>query len=72
MLLLLTAIETRIHTIDSAQNGLLNIYNFIIAVGASLLCDKIGRRPMFLVSTAGTSQLSSLRANTLCYGRLIV
>ena len=35
------------------QNGILNIYNFVIAITAGLLCDKIGRRPMFLASTIG-------------------
>ncbi|KAH9859167.1 hexose transporter [Lenzites betulinus] len=34
-------------------NGCLNIYNFIIAIIASLLCDKIGRRPLFVASTIG-------------------
>ena len=35
------------------QNGFLNIFNFIVAVIAGLLCDRLGRRPLFLASTIG-------------------
>jgi len=34
-------------------NGCLQIYNIIIAITASLFTEKAGRRPMWLVSTAG-------------------
>ncbi|KIJ45398.1 hypothetical protein M422DRAFT_166811 [Sphaerobolus stellatus SS14] len=34
-------------------NGVISIYNIIICIAASLLCDKVGRRPLFLISTAG-------------------
>ncbi|KAF8633809.1 hypothetical protein AX15_001250 [Amanita polypyramis BW_CC] len=34
-------------------NGILNIFNFIVAIIAGLLCDRVGRRPLFLTSTIG-------------------
>ncbi|KAF8503220.1 hexose transporter [Hysterangium stoloniferum] len=34
-------------------NGLLSVENVLIAVGAACLCDKIGRRTLFITSTAG-------------------
>jgi MFS family permease len=34
-------------------NGCLSIYNFVLAVGASLFVEKIGRRKLFIISTAG-------------------
>ncbi|KAI0032687.1 hexose transporter [Vararia minispora EC-137] len=34
-------------------NGILNIYNFFIAIGAGLLVDKVGRRKLFITSTLG-------------------
>ncbi|KAG9037291.1 hypothetical protein FRB95_006234 [Tulasnella sp. JGI-2019a] len=34
-------------------NGILQIYNFFVAVTAGLLCDKIGRRKLFLLSNIG-------------------
>ncbi|RPD54434.1 general substrate transporter [Lentinus tigrinus ALCF2SS1-7] len=40
-------------TIQLLINGILNIYNFIIAIIAGLLCDKVGRRPLFIASTIG-------------------
>jgi sugar porter (SP) family MFS transporter len=33
-------------------NGCLSIYNFVVAVIASLFVDRVGRRPLFIVSTA--------------------
>ncbi|EIW63670.1 hexose transporter [Trametes versicolor FP-101664 SS1] len=47
-------------------NGCLNIYNFIIAVIAGLLCDKIGRRPLFIASTIGMFVFWVLQ--TVCFG----
>ena len=41
-------------------NGILNIYNFIIAIVAGLLCDKVGRRPLFIASTVGESNSDEL------------
>jgi len=34
-------------------NGILQIYNFIVAVTAGLLCDRVGRRTLFLASNIG-------------------
>ncbi|KDQ20220.1 hypothetical protein BOTBODRAFT_27639 [Botryobasidium botryosum FD-172 SS1] len=34
-------------------NGILQIFNFAIAIGASLLTEKLGRRTLFLASTIG-------------------
>ncbi|CCA69467.1 related to hexose transporter protein [Serendipita indica DSM 11827] len=34
-------------------NGILAIYNFIIAISASMTVEKVGRRPLFVISTAG-------------------
>ncbi|KAI0318860.1 general substrate transporter [Amylostereum chailletii] len=34
-------------------NGILNIWNFFIAIGSGLLCDKVGRRKLFIISTVG-------------------
>lgn len=46
-------------------NGILNIFNFIIAVTAGLLCDKIGRRPLFIASTIGMFVFWTLQ--TTCF-----
>ena len=35
------------------QNGILNIFNFIIAIIAGFLCERVGRRRLFLTSTFG-------------------
>jgi hypothetical protein len=35
------------------QNGILSVFNFIVAVAAGLLCEKVGRRRLFLTSTIG-------------------
>ncbi|KAG8875075.1 hypothetical protein FRB97_005409 [Tulasnella sp. 331] len=34
-------------------NGILQIYNLIVAITASLLCDRVGRRTLFLTSNVG-------------------
>ncbi|KJA26307.1 hypothetical protein HYPSUDRAFT_1065514 [Hypholoma sublateritium FD-334 SS-4] len=34
-------------------NGCLQIFNFVIAIGAAMLIDVAGRRPLFMVSNAG-------------------
>lgn len=34
-------------------NGILNIFNYATAIFGALTCDRIGRRPLFLISTAG-------------------
>jgi MFS family permease len=40
-------------TIQLTINGVLQIVNFITAVGMCFLVDKVGRRKLFLVSTSG-------------------
>lgn len=35
------------------KNGLLNIFNWFIAMAGGLLCDRVGRRPLFIISTIG-------------------
>ena len=35
------------------QNGILNIFNFIVAIIAGFLCERVGRRRLFLTSTVG-------------------
>jgi hypothetical protein len=34
-------------------NGLINIWNWLIALSTAFFVDKVGRRPLFLVSTVG-------------------
>jgi Na+/proline symporter len=34
-------------------NGCLSIYNFVLATIASLFVEKVGRRKLFIASTAG-------------------
>ncbi|KAL1837584.1 hypothetical protein VTJ49DRAFT_3625 [Mycothermus thermophilus] len=34
-------------------NGCLSIYNFLVAIGASFLVDRVGRRKLFIASTSG-------------------
>ena len=35
------------------QNGILNIWNFFIAIGAGFAVDRVGRRKLFITSTIG-------------------
>jgi MFS family permease len=48
-------------------NGILQIVNFITAVGMCFFVDKIGRRKLFLVSTAG--MLGAFVVWTICSSR---
>ncbi|EIW83368.1 general substrate transporter [Coniophora puteana RWD-64-598 SS2] len=46
-------------------NGILSIYNFIVAVAAGFCCDKVGRRRLFLISCAG--MVIFWTAQTICF-----
>jgi len=46
-------------------SGFLNIFNLICAVLAALLCDKVGRRKLFLASNASMFLFWSLLTVTL-------
>jgi len=52
-------------TIQLLINGVLQIYNFIICVFASMWCDKIGRRKLFIAATAG--MLVTWVFETICF-----
>lgn len=53
-------------TMQLMINGFLNIWNFFFAVTAGLLCDKVGRRPLFLASTIGMTIFWT--GQTVCFG----
>lgn len=52
-------------TVQLLINGILNIWNFFIAIIAGLLCDKVGRRRLFLISTLGMVLFWTLQ--TICF-----
>ncbi|GJJ08027.1 hypothetical protein Clacol_002234 [Clathrus columnatus] len=52
-------------TLQLLINGILQIYNFFICVIASMLCDKLGRRKLFLISTGGMLIFWTLE--TVCF-----
>jgi sugar porter (SP) family MFS transporter len=41
------------HDTQLLINGLLNIFNFIVAIVAGFLCERVGRRRLFMTSTIG-------------------
>jgi len=47
-------------------NGVLNIFNFIVAMIAGSLCERVGRRRLFLTSTIGMFVFWTLQ--TACFG----
>jgi len=51
--LVLTAVGITLDWQQTLINGFLQIYNLIIAISASLLTERLGRRTLFLWSTAG-------------------
>jgi sugar porter (SP) family MFS transporter len=51
-------------------NGILQIYNFIVAIVAGLLCDKIGRRTLFISSNIG--MLIFFCMQTICSARYAI
>jgi len=46
-------------------NGLLNVFNFLIAIVAGFLCERVGRRRLFLTSTLGMLVFWTLQ--TACF-----
>ncbi|KAG8929598.1 hypothetical protein FRC03_006385 [Tulasnella sp. 419] len=56
--------------IQNLINGILQIYNLIMAVGAGLLCDRVGRRKLFLISNAG--MLIFFTMQTVCSARYAI
>jgi sugar porter (SP) family MFS transporter len=51
-------------TIQLLINGILQIWNLAWALGAAAVVDRVGRRPLFLISTAG--MLVSFTIQTAC------
>jgi sugar porter (SP) family MFS transporter len=52
-------------TVQLLINGVLQIYSFFLCLVGSLWCDKIGRRKLFLISTAG--MLVVWIGETICF-----
>ncbi|KAI0093090.1 general substrate transporter [Irpex rosettiformis] len=61
----LTAIGVTNPTTQLLINGLLNIFNLIMALTGGLLCDRAGRRPLFILSTVGMFIFWTLQ--TVCF-----
>lgn len=51
-------------TIQTLYNGILQIFNLVVAIIAAMLCERLGRRLLFITSTAG--MLVSFVAWTIC------
>lgn len=45
-------------------NAFLNLWSLILAVGGGMLCDRVGRRPLFIISTSGMLLFFTLQ--TVC------
>lgn len=50
-------------------NGILNIVNFVVAVGMCFVIDRFGRRPLFLFATGG--MLGSFIVWTVCAAQFV-
>jgi sugar porter (SP) family MFS transporter len=61
----LDAIGITSNTTQLLINGILSIYSFCLCIFASYYCDKIGRRKLFLISTAG--MLVAWTLETVCF-----
>ncbi|KAF9475387.1 general substrate transporter [Pholiota conissans] len=68
--LVLKGVGVRDTATKSIVNGCLQIYNFIIAMGAAILVEHAGRRPLFLVSNIGMlAALCACTVTTALYQR---
>jgi len=56
--------------IQNLINGILQIWNLAIAVSAGLLCDRVGRRTLFLASNVGMLVFFTLQ--TVCSARFAI
>ncbi|PPQ71576.1 hypothetical protein CVT24_006431 [Panaeolus cyanescens] len=63
--LVFTAIGIEDKNTQLLLNGILNIFNFIVAIIAGFLCEKVGRRKLFMLSTTGMLFFWSLE--TACF-----